>query len=630
MLKNKDDLHKQADFNVKVERFKRGSVVVNFKVDYELKDAVVAIPFKLKPENISEGLAKDFQYQNGILFRRFAIPANSFNGTIFRDHCSIRGCSHKCNYDYDLEDYICTCPKLLLLAKNGQTCQAPNEDENVIQDTSIKSKTKPVEAEITRIEILTTTETSAEIFGKADEDVEVVETVTRVSIDNEEGTTLVTVPLPNIPASSNITTLSEPLTRTTTVSSVHDLTTIVPSADDVDDDVTTTIGSLGGEDDLTTINTSLGDANSVSAKVEDTAQGEDEEATTTTTVTDDTTASFVDVADVDTTTDTADQDDAPPTTTTLSAEAADPTTDAENSSEQVSDYEEETTTMTAAVISKDVDATTEDTQFGKATEAATETTTTASLTYPGDDDITPRRNIRQDAAKQLPGITTEESIHIGSQTEEEQTTELGTEEEEASTVEELFEEDSTTAEPLWEKNSDDLTSENNSSTDENSNELTTSSGLLREEDTSPTDATDVDGTTLGQGGAEEDITTQTNVLNFPTRLTTPDPDTTEVESATNDLSEEDDKTDEPIKFSSATEPTPSVPVTEISMEVVDNNNAVINVPGMYTIVCNVTETSNLQVRSSDIYFFSQFPTISQQFLEIIQQYIEVTDNGNGS
>ena len=31
-------------------------------------------------------------------------------------------------------------------------------------------------------------------------------------------------------------------------------------------------------------------------------------------------------------------------------------------------------------------------------------------------------------------------------------------------------------------------------------------------------------------------------------------------------------------------------VTEISMEVMDEKNAVINVPGMYTIKCNVTET----------------------------------------
>ena len=40
MLMEKDDLKNQADFNVKVERFKRGSVVVNFKVDYNLKAGV--------------------------------------------------------------------------------------------------------------------------------------------------------------------------------------------------------------------------------------------------------------------------------------------------------------------------------------------------------------------------------------------------------------------------------------------------------------------------------------------------------------------------------------------------------------------------------------------------------------
>ena len=36
-------------------------------------------------------------------------------------------------------------------------------------------------------------------------------------------------------------------------------------------------------------------------------------------------------------------------------------------------------------------------------------------------------------------------------------------------------------------------------------------------------------------------------------------------------------------------------VTEISMEVMDEKNAVINVPGMYTIKCNVTETKDLEV-----------------------------------
>ena len=95
MLQEKNDLDRQADFNVKVERFKRGSVVVNFKVDYQLKDAVIAVPFKLRPENITETLSKDFQFQSGILFRRFNIAPDSFNGSIVRDHCEVRGCSHK-------------------------------------------------------------------------------------------------------------------------------------------------------------------------------------------------------------------------------------------------------------------------------------------------------------------------------------------------------------------------------------------------------------------------------------------------------------------------------------------------------------------------------------------------------
>ena len=125
MLTEKDELNHQADFSVSVERFKRGSVVVNFKVDYILKHAVLAIPFKLKPDNITDTLAKDFQYQNGILFSRFAIAANSFNGTVYRDQCSVRGCSHKCSYDYDEEDYLCTCPRTLELNNDRKTCDSP-------------------------------------------------------------------------------------------------------------------------------------------------------------------------------------------------------------------------------------------------------------------------------------------------------------------------------------------------------------------------------------------------------------------------------------------------------------------------------------------------------------------------
>ena len=125
MLTEKDELNHQADFTVSVQRFKKGSVVVNFKVDYILKHAVLAIPFELKPDNITDTLAKDFQFQNGILFSRFAIAANSFNGTVFRDQCSVRGCSHKCSYDYDEEDYLCTCPRTLELTTDRKTCEPP-------------------------------------------------------------------------------------------------------------------------------------------------------------------------------------------------------------------------------------------------------------------------------------------------------------------------------------------------------------------------------------------------------------------------------------------------------------------------------------------------------------------------
>ena len=131
MLTEKDDLSHQADFKVSVERFKKGSVIVNFKIDYSLKNAVLAIPFKLNPENITDTLAKDFQYQNGILFSRFAIAADSFNGTVFRDQCSVRGCSHKCSYDYDVEDYLCTCPRTLLLNSDNKTC-----DQSLSQQTT--------------------------------------------------------------------------------------------------------------------------------------------------------------------------------------------------------------------------------------------------------------------------------------------------------------------------------------------------------------------------------------------------------------------------------------------------------------------------------------------------------------
>ena len=88
-----------------------------------------------------------------------------------RDHCSIRGCSHKCNYDYEIEDYVCTCPKLLILGFDGKTCQDPDISENTIIPESIK------------IEVLSTTEqtgndTIVNRFGEVTEAVDDIETTT--------------------------------------------------------------------------------------------------------------------------------------------------------------------------------------------------------------------------------------------------------------------------------------------------------------------------------------------------------------------------------------------------------------------------------------------------------------------
>ena len=171
MLTEKDDLSHQAGFKVSVERFKKGSVIVNFKIDYSLKHAVLAIPFKLNPENITDTLAKDFQYQNGILFSRFAIAADSFNGTVFRDQCSVRGCSHKCSYDYDVEDYLCTCPRTLLLNSDNKTCdQSPSQQTtaNPLQlisttlgpSTSVTGESVPLPNITTEREELETTDQS--------------------------------------------------------------------------------------------------------------------------------------------------------------------------------------------------------------------------------------------------------------------------------------------------------------------------------------------------------------------------------------------------------------------------------------------------------------------------------------
>merc|ERR1719481_166230 len=139
MLKNEGDFDEQAEFTVKVQKFKQGSVVCDFKVNYILKEAYVAIPFAIKPSNITTAMGDNFKFKKGILFQRFLIAANSFNASSPVDHCSAKGCSHKCDYDYDVEDYLCTCPRDLVLGKDDLTCLTEEEattEEDVNEETT--------------------------------------------------------------------------------------------------------------------------------------------------------------------------------------------------------------------------------------------------------------------------------------------------------------------------------------------------------------------------------------------------------------------------------------------------------------------------------------------------------------
>jgi len=130
MLRKERDLSEQVEkFTVKVQKFKRGSVVCDFKVNYILKEAYIAIPFAIKPSNITDAMNNNFKFKKGILFQRFLIAGGSFDASSPVDHCAAKGCSHKCNYDYDVEEYLCTCPRDLILASDGLNCVSEEEEE---------------------------------------------------------------------------------------------------------------------------------------------------------------------------------------------------------------------------------------------------------------------------------------------------------------------------------------------------------------------------------------------------------------------------------------------------------------------------------------------------------------------
>merc|ERR1712061_157869 len=122
MLLADDNLKNQADFEIDIVGFTEGSINCNFKIRYILKEAFAVVPFRITPSNITTTLGTGFQFKKGLLFTRFVIAKGSFHASSPVDHCDAKGCSHKCAYDYDIEDYVCTCPPSLTLGPDDKNC----------------------------------------------------------------------------------------------------------------------------------------------------------------------------------------------------------------------------------------------------------------------------------------------------------------------------------------------------------------------------------------------------------------------------------------------------------------------------------------------------------------------------
>ena len=97
----------------------------------------MAVPFSIKPSNITVTLGQGFQFKKGILFQRFVIARGSFKASSPVDHCDAKGCSHKCAYDYELEDYRCTCPPNLYLSDDDRTCREASNEITTTTQSSI-------------------------------------------------------------------------------------------------------------------------------------------------------------------------------------------------------------------------------------------------------------------------------------------------------------------------------------------------------------------------------------------------------------------------------------------------------------------------------------------------------------
>ena len=134
MLTEEENLEQKMEFQVAVEEIKVDNSEVDFKILYNIKDSFLAVPFELKPVNLSDVLHKDFKLRKGILFEKFPVDTDSFECS-GSDPCAELGCSHKCGYDYSRQEYICTCPAHLQMdTGDTRSCVNPGDQESTTED----------------------------------------------------------------------------------------------------------------------------------------------------------------------------------------------------------------------------------------------------------------------------------------------------------------------------------------------------------------------------------------------------------------------------------------------------------------------------------------------------------------
>ena len=156
MLTEEENLEQKMEFQVAVEEIKVDNSEVDFKILYNMKDSFFAVPFELKPVNLSDVLHKDFKLRKGILFEKFPVDTDSFECS-GSDPCAELGCSHKCGYDYSRQENVCTCPAHLQLAGDEKRCVSVGDD---IRDQETTTENGVSNSEDTTSPFTTSTTTS--------------------------------------------------------------------------------------------------------------------------------------------------------------------------------------------------------------------------------------------------------------------------------------------------------------------------------------------------------------------------------------------------------------------------------------------------------------------------------------